>query len=223
MKKCSGGAIVGIVLFVFVLFPVAAKAIPHLGVIDTLLLETWDGSAGAFEGPFAYPGSGKITVFWGNESGPPPSVEIWLGTTAGSGFTFTFDSTVVDLNTSLTDPPGSYGTYGANYMGSLGIFSGSLPRVLASGALSLGHPLLDGGGEFWLLSGTFDGGTFPTEEFWIYAMADTGGNPGVFDNGKDEFSPKTFSSVPEPATLLLLGSGFLGLAILSRKRVRTRG
>jgi len=39
-------------------------------------------------------------------------------------------------------------------------------------------------------------------------------NPGSHD--------VTWKSVPEPATLLLLGSGFLGLALLSRKRARTR-
>jgi len=49
---------------------------------------------------------------------------------------------------------------------------------------------------------------------WMYAVLE--------GNSIDAFSPKTTSShaTPEPATMLLLGSGLLGFGVFGRKRLK---
>ncbi len=230
MKKFTGFVTLSVILCFLILFANSAGAIPHLGVIDTYLLENWDANV-PFEGPFAYPGSGEITVWWGNEEGAAdPNVEIFIATaTAADGipdddFSFTTATSIHTEVGEVENPPSQWGNtnlYDPNYMISLGSVTSNSAWVDASTVLDpITHPLLADDGQFYLLSGTFEG-TFPAGVSWIYAMADTGGETGVFDNGKDEFSPPTMSTVvPEPSTVLLIGIGLIGLGIFRRKLIR---
>jgi hypothetical protein len=63
----------------------------------------------------------------------------------------------------------------------------------------------------------------PDQLEWMFALADMNDN-GLFDGGTDKFSPKTTSSstapIPEPATMLLFGTGLIGMAGIGRKKFK---
>jgi hypothetical protein len=192
-------------------FPISAGADPSLGVIDTDLLAIYDGTGHSF--PF--PGDGDITVWWGNNSGAADKdANIYIVTDAGAGHTFTIGSTTYSLNLQINQKADGYKPtpyYALNL--------GSVNNLLVTGSwISATAPYLTSGGkEFFTLRGTFDGSGLSMED-WIFAIADANKNGIVFESGQDAFSPKTTSTtVPEPATLLLLGVGLVGLGILGRK------
>ncbi len=78
-----------------------------------------------------------------------------------------------------------------------------------------------GGSKTYVLEGTltFDGELDNLHHFFTYLDLD---DDGLFDNGQERHSPKTTSgvgtNVPEPGTLLLMGAGLMGAAILRRRQ-----
>ena len=77
-------------------------------------------------------------------------------------------------------------------------------------------------GQFYALNVqlNYSGSIGPSQYF--FAVADANGLTGLQASGgggfgPDPFSPKTTSAVSEPGTLLLLGSGLVGLGLLRRR------
>jgi hypothetical protein len=215
-----------LIVFLGVMFAVAlsvpAQAIPSLGVIDSALLSAYDGTGHSF--PITSETT-SLTLWWGSDSGDAPPADIWIATTAGKGYYFGD----FELDTPLYDKVDGYpwADDGVQaYMRSLPDFPGTASDgwVAAADVLDPGHIMLTGGKDFWLWTGAFTGAGFP-EGAWVFAMADIPSNETldsneVFQRGADKFSPKTTSSVPEPGTLLLLGSGLAGLALFGRRKSR---
>ena len=212
----------------FLLLPISAGATPQLGVIDTDLLAMASGTVPVGMDGFLFPSDGRITVWWGSESGSVnSSAHVWILTTQGSSNTFTVGgNTIYNLNVPVNGQVDGYPMpyWGAD-LGNIGTLDNpNSPWVKAT--FTTAPDLITGSGSFFLINGVF-GGTVTTDN-WIFAIADidpTDTTSGllVFNNGRDQFSPKTTSTVvPEPSTLLLLGFGLVGIGLLGRKKFRTK-
>jgi hypothetical protein len=218
------GPMVGFVFFsLFLLFSISAEAVPKLGVIDTDLLAASGGTTPVGMDGFKFPDDGRITVWWGNESGGiDQNAEVWIVTNAGLGSTFTVGSEEYTLDTLIsgTSKSGNIDGYSQPYYGAnLGSTNSNELWTLADS--STAPDLVGGGGIFYLLNGVFEGSL--SEGDWIFAVADMNNYEIIFENGTDLFSPKTTSSVvPEPGTIILLGAGLVGLGILGRRKSKAR-
>ena len=208
MKK-----LLGCILGLMLLFPVSVLAIPSLGVAPGTPGDTGLDTA-SYDG-FPMPLSGgDLTIWYGNNSGGSLDTisDIWLLTTSanGAGFSFTPDggSALLFSPSSLSVASYKDPVYGAN----LGDASTWDPLNQTFYSYEFGEK------NFLQLNGVLDTGASGAEiGDWMYAVLDNGG-----DILGGEFSPKTTSSMatPEPATMLLLGSGLLGFGIFGRKRFK---
>jgi len=169
------------------------------------------------DGFYAPDSGGSLAVWYTGD----PNVDVTLATNAALGDDFTFDG--MDFTSFTTE--GGIDGYAPQYVDGdddvftwFGVNIGPVYQgdgtTLNAGWIEIEDGAWDAGGPFYYYVGTI---TFPElgPDDWLFALADKDSD-GEFGGG--EFSPKTTSSVPEPATMFLLGAGLIVLGGISRKK-----
>jgi hypothetical protein len=224
----KAGFLTAVFLSVLFLFPISVLAIPSLGVA-TSTYNNQDASGQEYVDYFApndvslYPeqgfiwdGSEPLSIWAGQDNGDPltvepwESVEVFLVTNSVAGGSFSIGSG----NFTSWDP--GYQIDGYQRAGGTTYY---VSPSLGSVSDSNWSPITDSRfpGQFFETSVDLVApGFLPGQIEWLFAKADFNGIGGITGG---EFSPKTTSAspVPEPATMLLLGSGLLGLAGFRKK------
>ncbi|MEW6669604.1 MAG: PEP-CTERM sorting domain-containing protein [Thermodesulfobacteriota bacterium] len=185
---------------------------------------------------FSMPFSGEdLTVWWGFNQGFPDEIikgtDVWLLTNSPYGDNFTFGTQDFVQLKSGGQIDGYQRLSFGSYSGYYGVNLGDVKDLLANWVLQVdpgdGSNPFDtpSSREFYFNTGELIYPDFNYGTDWMFAVV---GNYSPLGGLIPlNFSPKTTSSsyenpVPEPATMLLLGSGLIGLAGF-RRRMRKQG